>query len=108
MLGVKGGKVPALVDTGAQFSCVRADVAEFLYLTGEPCVFSLSSVCCVLADGSRSEVTNAVRLRVKLSDFLWEHEFKVLNKGRFPMILGLDFMRRTAMVVDVAKKKFSF
>jgi hypothetical protein len=37
MLKLKVGKVPALVDTGAQFSCVRAEVAEFLYLTGEPC-----------------------------------------------------------------------
>jgi hypothetical protein len=105
---MKAGKVPALVDTGAQFSCVRADVAEFLYLTGEACEFSLCSVCCVLTDGSRSEVTNAVRLQVKLLDFAWEHEFKVLNRGPFPMILGLDFMRRTSMVVDVAKKRFSF
>jgi hypothetical protein len=40
MLQLKGGKWPALVDT-AQFFCVRSDVAEFLYLTGEPCVLSL-------------------------------------------------------------------
>ena len=69
MLRLKGGEVPALVDTGAQFSCVRSDVAEFLYLTGEPCVFSLCSVYCVLADGTRAEVTNAVKLHVKLLDF---------------------------------------
>jgi hypothetical protein len=31
-----------------------------------------------------------------------------LNGGPFPFILGLDFMRRTSMVVDVAKKRFSF
>jgi hypothetical protein len=30
MLQLKVGKVPALVDTGAQFSCVRGNVAEFV------------------------------------------------------------------------------
>jgi len=108
MLRLKAGKVPALVDTGAQFSCVLSDVAEFLYLTGEPCVFSPCSVCCVLADGTRGEVTNAVRLHVKLLDFAWDYEFKVLNGGPSPIILGLDFLRRTSMIVDVADKKFSF
>lgn len=63
---------------------------------------------CVLADGTRGEVTNAVRLHVKLLDFAWDHEFKVLNGGPFTIILGLDFLRRTLMTVDVAERKFSF
>ena len=37
---MKTGRVPALVDKGAQFSCIRADVAEFLFLMGEPSKFS--------------------------------------------------------------------
>jgi hypothetical protein len=65
-------------------------------------------VRCVLADGTRGEVTNAVRLHVKLLDFAWDHDFKVLNGGPFPIILGLDFLRRTLMTVDVADRKFSF
>jgi hypothetical protein len=36
---LKARKVPALVDTGAQFSCARADVAEFLYLKVSPVFF---------------------------------------------------------------------
>jgi hypothetical protein len=59
---LKSGKVPALLDTGAQFSCIRSDVAEFLYLTGERCSFSACLVNYVLADGSnqRNEVTRKV------------------------------------------------
>ena len=40
VLEMKTGKVPALVDTGAQFSRIRADVTEFLFLMGEPSKFS--------------------------------------------------------------------
>ena len=102
------GKVPALVDTGAQFSCVRADVAESLYLNGEPCAFTACSVNCLLADGRRCDVTDAVNLHVKLLSFSCDHEFKVLKGGPFPAILGLDFLGRTKMRVDVASRKFSF
>jgi len=38
-LSLKERNIPAIVDTGAQFSCVRSDVIEYLYLTGEPCIF---------------------------------------------------------------------
>ena len=107
-LQFKVGKVPALIDTGAQFSCVRANVAEFLYLMGEPCSFTSCSVECALADGQRCHVTNAVNLHPKLLSFSWLHEFKVLNGGPFPAILGIDFLRRTQMMVNAATKTFSF
>jgi hypothetical protein len=108
MLELQLGKVPALVDTGAQFSCVRSDMAEYLYLRGEPCSFTSSSVSCLLVDGSRSEVKEAVKLHVKLSNFSWDYEFKVLREGLLPAILGLDFLDRTKMVVDVASRRYSF
>jgi len=105
MLELRVGKIPALVDTGAQFSCVRSDVAEFLYLTEEPCSFLSSSVVCVLADGRRCEINNAVKLHVKLLSFSWDHEFKILDEGPFPAILGLDFLKHTRMRVDVASRE---
>ena len=108
MLELKRGKIPALVDTGAQFSCIRVDVAEYLYLMGEPCVFGSCSVRCVLADGTRCELKDVVKLRVKLIGYSWTHDFKVLIGGPFPVILGLDFMRRTSMRVEIAPRRFSF
>jgi len=108
ILRLKSGDVPALVDTGAQFSCVRSEVVEYLYHVGDPCPFKSCSVNCVLADGTRFSVSNAVTLQVKLLDFTWKHEFKVLNGGPFPVILGLDFLKRTSMVVDLAAKTYSF
>jgi len=107
-LEMKVGRVPALIDTGAQFSCIRSDVAEFLYRRGEPCVFTSCAVTCCLADGQQCKVTEAVKLHVKILSFSWDHEFKVLRGGPFPAILGLDFLNRTRMLVDVASREFSF
>ena len=88
MLGLKVGRVLALLDTGAQFSCIRSDVIEYLYLACEPCNFGLSSIVCTLADGSRSKITNSVKFHLKLLKFSWEHDFT----DPFPVILGLDFL----------------
>ena len=53
MLDTKVGKLPAIVDTGAQFLCVRSDVAEYLSLTGDHCSFMPCSVICLLTDGKK-------------------------------------------------------
>jgi len=107
-LELKVGKVTALIDTGAQFSCIRSDVAEFLKLREEPFVVTSCCVTCLLADGQRCEVTEAAKLHVKLLSFSWEHELKVLGGGPFPAILGLDILDCTKMVADVASSKFSY
>ena len=70
--------------------------------------FLSCSVTCTLADGKRCEVSNAVKLHVKVLSFSWNHEFKVLGGGPFPAIFGLDFVRRTKKTVDVATGTFSF
>jgi hypothetical protein len=45
---------------------------------------------------------------VGLLSFAWDHEFKVLNDGPFPAILGMDFLNRTQMRVDIPAGTFSF
>jgi hypothetical protein len=84
-------KVPALIDNGAQFSCIRSDVAEFRYLMEEPCVFTSCSVTCLLAEGQRIEDTDTVRLHVKILSFTWNYEFKILRGD--PCYFGVRFLR---------------
>ena len=108
MLDLKVGKVPTLIDTGAQFSCVRSEVVEYLYLIGESCEFLSCSVLCTLADGTLCRVKDAVKLHVKLLKFAWDQQFKILKGCPFPVILGLDILRRTQMILDVSSKRYSF
>ena len=107
-LSVKERNLPAIVDTGAQFSCIRSDVIEYLYLSGVSCSFLPCHVGCLLADGTTSQVSNTVKLHVSLLSFSWDFEFKILNNGPFPVILGLDFLRHTSMTIDLPSRTFGF
>ena len=107
-LELKTGKVPALLDTGAQFSCIRSDVLRYLHQRGEDSTLLPCSLTCLLADGKKVQVENAVRLRVNLLGFSWDYVFKVLDEGPFPAILGLDFLRHTRMGVDLCSMTYSF
>ena len=55
-----------------------------------------------------SQVSNAVKLHIGLLSFSWNHEFKILNGGPFPAILGLDFLQLTQMTLDLPPRSFSF
>jgi hypothetical protein len=80
MADFRVGKVPTLVDTGAQFSCIREDVMEYFRREGYPGKVSPCRMTCVIADGNSSTVTEAVKLGEKLLSFSWLHECKI-SKG---------------------------
>jgi hypothetical protein len=61
-----------------------------------------------MADGQIGHISRAVNARVRLLSFSWRHEFKILEGGPFPAILGLDFLRKTRMNLDVSNAKFCF
>ena len=107
-LSVKNRSLPAIVDTGAQFSCIRSDVIEYLYCRGVSCSFLPCHVACLLADGTASQISNAVKIHVALLSYSWDYEFKILDNAPFPVILGMDFLRHTGMTIDLPAKTFGF
>jgi hypothetical protein len=84
-------EVPSLVDTGAQFSCIRRDVMQTLADLGMKAKKSSCRLSCHLANGLRSEVKEMVQLHFLLGTFSWNFQFKILGDGPLPIILGLDF-----------------
>ena len=47
-----------------------------------------------------------MKLHISLLSFSWDHEFKVLNDGTFPAILGLDFLQQAQIRVDLPTRTF--
>ena len=107
-LGLRTEKFPALVDTGAQFTCLRSDVVEYLYMRGESCTLFHCVFLFLLADGTKTQFNDAVKLHVRLLSFSCDHDFKILKAGSFSAILGMDFLQRTRMRIDVSHRTYSF
>jgi hypothetical protein len=61
-----------------------------------------------MADGQTSRINRATDLRVRLLSFSWRHGLKILKGGPFPAILGLDFLRKTRMSLNVPDARFRF
>jgi len=83
-------------------------VIEYLHLTGIPCYLKPCNLSCLLADGTKSQITNTADLHFCVICFSWTLEFKILPNGPFPVIVGLDFLRHSQMTLDVSAKSFRF
>ena len=83
-------------------------MVEYLHLTGHPASVFSCNVNCLLADGTRGRVTNAVKLHFGLLSFSWTYEFKILQNGPFPAILGLDFLQHSQMTLNIPSKSYGF
>jgi hypothetical protein len=104
----KVGTVQAMVDTGAQFSCIRRDVLKQLICKGLKVRTERCRLSCHVADGSRCEIKEAGMLHCSVGPGSWKFHFKVLEGGPYRVILGLDFLRNAQMVVDVARGEYHF
>ena len=82
-LSLRTGKVPALDDTGAQFSCLRSDLVEYLYMRGENRTFFHFVFPFFVAHGTKTQVNDAVKLHVGLLSFSCDHDFKILKADHF-------------------------
>ena len=87
-LDFKTVQIPSLVDTGAQFSCIRKDVVQSLIDLGLKVKRSECRLTCHLANGLSCEIREMVQLHFLLGTFSWTHQFKILQEGPFVIILG--------------------
>jgi len=55
-----------------------------------------------------SHISDAVSLHLGLVTFTSNQEFKILKEGPFPTILGMDFLLRSQMRVELHSKTYSF
>jgi hypothetical protein len=105
-LNFKVGEVPSLVNTGAQFSCICWDVMQTLSELGVKTKKSSCRLMCHLANGLGCVIKEMVQLHFLIGKFSWNFQFKMLEEGPFPIILGLDFLSYSRMVMDMAGRKY--
>ena len=107
-LNFKLEEVPSLTDRGVQFSCIRRGVMQTLVDVSVKAKKDSCRLSCNLTNGLRCNVKEVVYLHFLLGTFSLNFQFKVLEGGPFPIILGLDFLSHSKMVMDLACREYYF
>lgn len=96
----------ALLDSGAFCSCVATSLLARLVVNRKK--FKEVSIMCRGFQLKHWVATKKVSLQLKIDDLTWEHDFLVLEDPPFPVILGVEFMKRSGMQLDFVECTYSF
>ena len=93
----------ALVDSGSGRCIISGDV--FRKLVGDRCVKQIAPVSwtCRTATDEPMAITHELTLHLKIDAYSWDVTFLVAPGLHTDMIIGADFIRQNAMVIDLSK-----
>ena len=92
-------KIPALIDTGATLSCMREDLASTLSKQ-YPTEYVRVRLRVYLADGAMCHITKAIKIKFKIKNKFFTHQFALLKTLTQPVILGTDFLSKTKSTIQ--------
>jgi hypothetical protein len=101
MLGV-------LIDTGSTRSLISHEQFKLMQLANSGLSIMPVTVHCVTASGQSLRILGEVVILVKIVGFTWKFHFLVSQRLWGPPILGMHFMIKTQLVLDVARRKCHF
>jgi hypothetical protein len=101
-------RVKALVDTGAQFTCIRRDVVNDMSRRGLDAITEPCEIVCHGVEGSKCQIKETITLRCSVGPCTKRFQFKILDKGPYEAILGLGFLTETQMIVDAGHREYHF
>ena len=91
--------IPSLVDTGATISCIRDSLAASLSKI-VPAEYVRIRARVYLADGTMCHIKKAVKLKFKIQNHTFSHQFAILSKLTQPIVLGTDFLSKTRSTIQ--------
>ena len=90
--------IPSLIDTGATISCMRDSLAHTLSKE-IPHEFTRVRARVYLADGALCHINRKIKLKFKIQNKTFSHQFAILPKLTQPIVLGTDFLAKTKSVI---------
>lgn len=98
-------KIPclALLDSGSVFSLISAEFA----LKNE-IKFETYQLFCQSVDQTLVSVIGKARLRIKLHKFSWDFQFLIVQNLAVEVILGVDFLTKSRISLDLGQKVLHF
>ena len=96
-----------LIDSGSMRSVISFE--HFQDMRGDRKLQLLeTNVTCVTASGESLHIVGEVNVTIKIHGFSWKWKFLVSKKLRSQTILGVHFISRTKMILDVGSHQCYF
>jgi hypothetical protein len=92
----------ALIDTGSTRSVISHEQFKLMQRANSGLSLMPVVVHCVTASGQSLRILGEVVILVKIEGFTWKFPYLVNQRLWGPPILGMDFMIKTQLVLDVA------
>ena len=92
----------ALIDTGSTRSVISHEQFKLMQRANSGLSIMPVVVHCVTASGQSLRILGEVVILVKIEGFTWKFPYLVSQRLWGPPILGMDFMIKTQLVLDVA------
>ena len=96
----------ALIDTGAQISCMSEHIYRKSFKNYEIRPSSLANIVGVCGEVHR--ILGLVTVPFRLDGIVLEHTFHLFEKLHQPVILGMDFLRQHKAKIDLEECTVSF
>jgi hypothetical protein len=100
--------LPAMMDTGSSLSFLRRDVVDNIKDLKLPYALQMTKEQCLLVNGQKCVITEAITLQIKIRMFSWKFQFFILNSCPIPCILGVNFLAHAKVCLNLADRRYKF
>lgn len=107
-LSVQDIPTQGLLDTGATISCVNkqwliSHLNKFYNKYSSPCQTSIT-----IGNNDKLIINESIRLYVKINQYKWRHNFYIVPNLPVNIVLGLDFLNKCEIIINVSENNFYF
>lgn len=105
-VSINNTKTSALCDTGASISCLSESFFNKAFLDKKPKISESKIKTIVGVGGTHHAVSGEVNLDISFGTVTLASKFYVIKDLHHSVILGIDFMEKHKVSLDIASKKF--
>lgn len=99
---------PALIDSGATRSVIRQDLLDELLKHKLVKRDQSVNITCTTATKQSLSITRCATIKMKIGNYSWNVPLLVARKLEPQLILGIDFIKKTSLILDVHANQFHF
>lgn len=107
-LKIQNISTQGLLDTGATISCINKKwLLSHLHKYYNK-YFSICNTSITIGNNEQLNIQESIKLYVQIHKYKWRHTFHVVPNLPVDVVLGLDFLNRSEIILNVGENYFHF